>query len=131
MQISFSIFVLLLSACLTGIIASPIGSNQREKRMFDPYPSEIINPSVPLNIFQVCGYIGTTCMTNSDCCTNNLCGYPSGYAYDSPRCCGATTATGCKMNATGIDTGCCVHTHHCEWKDAAKKTTWCMPTLYK
>jgi hypothetical protein len=58
-------------------------------------------------------------------------GYPRGYDYDTTRCCGQTGATGCKINAAGFYSGCCVHTHHCEWRDETKKTTWCMPTLYK
>jgi hypothetical protein len=131
MHISFSVFAILVGVCFIGVIASPIGNNEREKReLVNPIElEEIIVPRPP--IYQLCGIIGNTCKNSSDCCTNNFCAYPSGYAYDSTRCCGGTTATGCKIDATGLNTGCCVHTHHCEWRDATKKTTWCMPTLYK
>jgi hypothetical protein len=131
MQISFSTFVLLASMCIVVAIASSISSNKRDKRMLrNPEPPEIIVQPWPYP-FQVCGFIGFNCTNETDCCNKNACGYPSGYDYDTTRCCGQTGATGCKINSAGFDSGCCVHSHHCEWRDATKKTTWCMPTLYK
>ena len=131
MEVIPSILILLTSMCLVGVIASPVSSNKRDKRMLDntQETNKIVRPWPP--IYNLCGVIGQTCKNTSECCAKNTCGYPNGYDESSPRCCGEADATGCKMTGQWPGTGCCVHTNHCEWLDQAKGTTHCRRTIYK
>ena len=130
MQINFVIFVLLASICLISVTASPIGDNKRNKRMLVKEPSPIREPGWP--VYHLCGYIGDTCMNNTDCCSNNACGQPAGNGDNSLRCCGMTGATGC--NATvpyNTQTSGCCSRYYCAPPQKAGGTTMCMEILTK
>ncbi len=129
MQISFSMFILLASICFIGTIASPIGSNKRDQRMLvlRPPPGIIVGPVWPP--YELCGYMGVGCATNSDCCTNNVCGYPVGYSDDSLRCCGMEGATGCNATSPYPGTGCC-YRQYCLAATKPGEANICMPILY-
>jgi hypothetical protein len=130
MQISFSIFILLVSVCILCVIASPIGSNKRDKRIVDPLPPGIIAQPWP-PIYGLCGVMGSACKNSSDCCSPYTCGSPPGYSGNSARCCGTMGVTGCKMTANGVGTGCCER-HYCETitYNNGKTTTMCMEYIY-
>ena len=134
MQTKWSHVMLLAICCLIGAaLASPVKRSERSRRaLVDPHLSDtILIPQPPIQIYWIGLPMGSVCKNDSQCMSKLECGQPIGYGYDTTRCCGTFGATGCKIGVSGGESGCCVHSYHCEWRDQAKKTTWCMPTIYK
>ena len=120
----WSHLMLLAICCLIGVaLASPVKRSERGRRaLVDPHLSDtILLPQPPIKIYWLGLPMGSACKNDSQCMSKLECGQPIGYGYDTTRCCGTFGATGCKIGVSGGESGCCVHSYHCEWRDASEE----------
>ncbi len=121
MQVNSSILVILVIACFLGIKAIPVSVIDQEIIKLPPgWPY----------IFNLCGEMGTTCQTASDCCTSYPCGYAGDYGDTSNRCCGQESAIGCTVVPGTYGKGCCSG-YYCAYTDSTEEKTMCNVFLTK